>query len=162
MAEQETRYTFDRVVRMLLTVGTLAVVVLLTRYLSDVLIPFAAAVAFAYLLNPLVTAFERATQRRGLSVAMTLGGLGIVVLFVAVLPMLGVGGRRMYRIEAPGPAPEGVTPRIRDTARILWLIYLGLTLAEILALRLCAKTIYFNYANTLTLGYGLKRLDAIS
>ena len=65
MAEQETRYTFDRVVRMLLTVGTIAVVVVLARQLSDVLIPFAAAAGLAYLLNPLVTAFERATGRRG-------------------------------------------------------------------------------------------------
>lgn len=66
-----------------------------------------------------------------------LGGLGIVVLFVAVLPMLGVGSRRVYRIEAPGPAPEGVHPRMRETARILWLIYLGLTVLEISALMLC-------------------------
>ncbi len=66
-----------------------------------------------------------------------LGGLGIVVLFVAVLPMLGVGGRKVYRIEAPGPTPEGVTPRIQDTARILWLIYCGMTAAEILMLRIC-------------------------
>ena len=68
------------------------------------------------------------------------GGLGIVVLFVAVLPMLGVGSRRMYRIEAPGPTPEGVHPRIQDTARVLWLIYCGLTLAETIALRICGMT----------------------
>lgn len=65
-----------------------------------------------------------------------MGGLGIVVLFVAVLPILGVGGRRIYGIESPGPRPEGVTPRIQDAARILWLIYLGLTVAQVLALRL--------------------------
>lgn len=72
-----------------------------------------------------------------------LGGLGIVVLFVAVFPLLGVGSRRLYRVEAPGPSPEGVRPRIRDTVRILWLIYLGLTFAEVLALRLCGLT-WFN------------------
>ena len=72
-----------------------------------------------------------------------LGGLGIVVLFVAVLPMLGVGGRRIYRIEAPGPSPEGVRPRIQDAARAVWLIYLGLTVAEILALKLCGVN-WFN------------------
>ncbi|MFQ5494825.1 MAG: potassium transporter TrkG, partial [Phycisphaerae bacterium] len=66
-----------------------------------------------------------------------LGGLGIVVLFVAVLPMLGGASRRVYRLEAPGPSPEGVKPRIQDTARVLWLIYTGLTIAEVLALRLC-------------------------
>ena len=64
------------------------------------------------------------------------GGLGIVVLFVAVLPSLGVGGKRLYRIESPGPTPDGLSPQIRDTARALWFIYLGLTLVEIVALRL--------------------------
>lgn len=65
-----------------------------------------------------------------------LGGLGIVVLFVAVLPSLGgAGGRKVYRVEAPGPTKEGVRPSIRDTARMLWLIYVGLTVAQVLALR---------------------------
>jgi len=65
-----------------------------------------------------------------------LGGLGIVVLFVAVLPSLGVGGKKLFRVEAPGPEPEGVRPHIRETARVLWLIYLCLTLVEIAAYRL--------------------------
>jgi trk system potassium uptake protein TrkH len=60
-----------------------------------------------------------------------LGGLGIIVLFVAVLPSLGVGGKKLFRIESPGPEPEGVRPHIRETARVLWLIYVGLTLVEI-------------------------------
>ena len=70
--------------------------------------------------------------------AMThwLGGLGIVVLFVAVLPSLGVGGKRLYKVEAPGPKAEGVTPHIRETARVLWLIYLGLTITQTFALHL--------------------------
>lgn len=63
-----------------------------------------------------------------------LGGLGIIVLFVAVLPGLGVGGKRLFQIESPGPAPEGLQPHIRETARSLWKIYLGLTVAEILLL----------------------------
>ena len=62
-----------------------------------------------------------------------LGGLGIVVLFVAVLPSLGVGGKKLFRVEAPGPEPEGVRPHIRETARVLWVIYLCLTLVEIVA-----------------------------
>lgn len=65
-----------------------------------------------------------------------LGGLGIVVLFVAVLPILGVGGKRLFRFETPGPKKEGVRPRIRAAAQLLWLIYLSITLAEVLALRL--------------------------
>jgi trk system potassium uptake protein TrkH len=62
-----------------------------------------------------------------------LGGLGIVVLFVAVLPTLGVGGKKLFRVEAPGPDPEGVRPHIRETARILWIIYVCLTVFEIVA-----------------------------
>jgi trk system potassium uptake protein TrkH len=64
-----------------------------------------------------------------------LGGLGIVVLFVAVLPSLGVGGKKLFRVEAPGPETEGVRPHIRETARVLWVIYLGLTVGEILLLK---------------------------
>ncbi len=63
-----------------------------------------------------------------------LGGLGIVVLFVAVLPGLGVGGKRLFNVEAPGPSPEGLQPHIRETARYLWYIYLGLTLTQIMLL----------------------------
>ena len=77
-----------------------------------------------------------------------LGGLGIVVLFVAVLPLLGIGGRRLYRIESPGPSPEGVTPRIQDAARVLWMIYLGLTVAEILSLKLCGMTWFDSICHT--------------
>jgi trk/ktr system potassium uptake protein len=65
-----------------------------------------------------------------------LGGLGIVVLFVAVLPTLGVGGKKLFQVEAPGPQQQGVRPRIRETARMLWLIYLTLTGAQILLLKL--------------------------
>ncbi|MDP6601749.1 MAG: TrkH family potassium uptake protein [Phycisphaerales bacterium] len=65
-----------------------------------------------------------------------LGGLGIIVLFVAVLPSLGVGGKKLFRVEAPGPDPEGVRPHIRETARLLWVIYVCLTLVEIIAYRI--------------------------
>ncbi len=74
------RYTFDRVVRMVLTGVVLIAVLALLRYLSDVLLPFAAAVVLAYLLNPVVSAFEQRTNRRGLSVGVTIGGLTIVGL----------------------------------------------------------------------------------
>ncbi|MEQ9459601.1 MAG: TrkH family potassium uptake protein [Phycisphaeraceae bacterium] len=62
-----------------------------------------------------------------------LGGLGIVVLFVAVLPNLGSGGRRLFFAEAPGPQQQGVRPRIGETARTLWIIYFGLTVAATVA-----------------------------
>lgn len=62
-----------------------------------------------------------------------LGGLGIVVLFVAVLPTLGVGSKRLFQAETPGPQKTGVRPRIADAARVLWMIYLGMTIAAIAA-----------------------------
>ncbi|MEM9418154.1 MAG: TrkH family potassium uptake protein [Planctomycetota bacterium] len=65
-----------------------------------------------------------------------LGGLGIVVLFVAVLPMIGVGGKRLFNVEAPGPQQQGVRPRIKETARILWLIYMGITAAAVASYKL--------------------------
>lgn len=63
-----------------------------------------------------------------------LGGMGIIVLAVAVLPMLGIGGMQLYRAEAPGPVKDSkLTPRITGTAKALWLIYLVLTLVCSLA-----------------------------
>mgnify|MGYP000050052852 FL=1 len=59
-----------------------------------------------------------------------LGGMGIIVLAVAVLPMLGIGGMQLYRAETPGPVKDSkMTPRIADTAKHLWYIYLSLTIA---------------------------------
>ncbi len=58
-----------------------------------------------------------------------LGGMGIIVLAVAILPMLGIGGMQLYRAETPGPVKnDKLTPRITETAKALWYIYLGLTL----------------------------------
>ncbi|MBZ0091004.1 MAG: TrkH family potassium uptake protein [Sulfuricellaceae bacterium] len=63
-----------------------------------------------------------------------LGGMGIIVLVVAILPLLGVGGRQMYKAETPGPMKDTkLTPRITETAKGLWLVYSGITLACILA-----------------------------
>ena len=59
-----------------------------------------------------------------------LGGMGIIVLAVAILPMLGVGGMQLYRAETPGPVKDSkLTPRIKETAKALWYIYLSLTVA---------------------------------
>jgi trk system potassium uptake protein TrkH len=59
-----------------------------------------------------------------------LGGMGIIVLAVAVLPMLGIGGMQLYRAETPGPVKDTkLTPRITETAKALWYIYLGLTIS---------------------------------
>lgn len=59
-----------------------------------------------------------------------LGGMGIIVLAVAILPMLGVGGMQLFKAETPGPMKDTkLTPRITETAKALWYIYLGLTIA---------------------------------
>jgi len=61
------------------------------------------------------------------------GGMGIIVLAVAVLPMLGVGGMQLYRAETPGPVKDTrLTPRITETAKALWYVYLGFTVACVL------------------------------
>ena len=65
-----------------------------------------------------------------------LGGLGIIVLFVAVLPTLGVGGKKLFQTEVAGPTQKSVRPRIRDTARMLWFIYILFTIVLILLLAL--------------------------
>ena len=76
-----------------------------------------------------------------------LGGMGIIVLAVAILPMLGVGGMQLYRAETPGPMKDSkLTPRITETAKALWFIYLSLTLA-------CAGAYYFA---------GMNLFDAVS
>lgn len=63
-----------------------------------------------------------------------LGGMGIVVLFIAVLPTLALGGKFLFESEVPGPTKEGMTPRIHETASLLWKIYFGLTFLQILFL----------------------------
>ncbi|MEE2912435.1 MAG: TrkH family potassium uptake protein [Planctomycetota bacterium] len=84
------------------------------------------------------------------SMIQWLGGLGIVVLFVAVLPSLGVGGKKLFKIEAPGPEPEGVRPHIRETARVLWLIYVSLTLVEIVAYKFAGLPLFDASCHALT------------
>jgi trk system potassium uptake protein TrkH len=63
-----------------------------------------------------------------------LGGMGIIVLTIAVLPLLGVGGMQLFKAEVPGPSADKLTPRVRETAKRLWAIYLGLTALQALLL----------------------------
>ena len=66
-----------------------------------------------------------------------IGGMGIIVLTVAVLPLLGVGGMQLFKAETPGPMKDSkLTPRIASTAKALWLVYVGITVACILSLRI--------------------------
>ena len=72
-----------------------------------------------------------------------LGGMGIVVLAVAVMPMLGIGGMQLYRAETPGPIKNSkLTPRITETAKALWYIYLGLTIACAIGYWLAGMTVF--------------------
>ena len=72
-----------------------------------------------------------------------LGGMGIIVLAVAVLPMLGIGGMQLYRAETPGPVKDNkLTPRITETAKALWYIYLGMTITCALAYWAAGMTLF--------------------
>jgi len=73
-----------------------------------------------------------------------LGGMGIVVLFIAVLPYLGAGGKQLFRSETTGPDPHGLRPRIKESAALLYKIYLGLTIAQTAALMLTGKMDFFH------------------
>jgi trk system potassium uptake protein TrkH len=65
-----------------------------------------------------------------------IGGMGLIVLAIAILPLLGIGGRQMFKAETPGPMKDAkMTPRIAETAKGLWLVYVGVTLACVLAYR---------------------------
>jgi trk system potassium uptake protein TrkH len=72
-----------------------------------------------------------------------LGGMGIIVLAVAILPMLGIGGMQLYRAETPGPVKDRkLTPRITETAKALWYIYLSLTIVCALGYWLAGMTLF--------------------
>ena len=70
-----------------------------------------------------------------------IGGMGLIVLAIAVLPLLGIGGRQMFKAETPGPMKDSkMTPRIAETAKGLWLVYLGVSIACIVAYRFAGMT----------------------
>jgi trk system potassium uptake protein TrkH len=84
------------------------------------------------------------------SLTQWLGGMGIIVLFVAILPQFAVAGRRMFFAEAPGPTEEKITPRIASTAKGLWLIYVVLTVLEIVLLYYADMPLFDAVCNGLT------------
>ncbi|WP_299315209.1 potassium transporter TrkG [uncultured Aquimarina sp.] len=84
-----------------------------------------------------------------------IGGMGIIVLAVAILPLLGIGGMQLFAAEAPGPSADKLHPRITDTAKRLWLIYFGYTAAETILLKLAGMDFFdaINHAlSTLSTG----------
>jgi trk system potassium uptake protein TrkH len=96
-----------------------------------------------------------------------LGGLGIVLLFLTVLPALAVGGKFLLQAEMTGPVKESIAPRIKETASILWKLYLGLTIIEILTLTVTNKNLKvldifcITFSNLSTGGFSIKN-DSIA
>ena len=84
------------------------------------------------------------------STTQWLGGMGIIVLTITVLPLLGSGGINLFKAESPGPSADRLTPRFQDTARLLWLIYISLTIIETIFLYFSGLSFYdsFNHAFT--------------
>jgi trk system potassium uptake protein TrkH len=74
------------------------------------------------------------------SMTQWLGGMGIIVFAIAVMPLLGVGGMQLFKAEMPGPVASKLTPRVAETARRLWMVYLGLTVAESVCLVLAGMS----------------------
>lgn len=82
------------------------------------------------------------------SMSQWLGGMGIIVLFIAILPQFAVAGRQMFFAEAPGPTEDKMTPRIRHTATALWAVYVCLTAAEIIALYFAGMPLFDAFCNS--------------
>lgn len=79
-----------------------------------------------------------------------LGGMGIIVLSIAILPFLGVGGMQLYKAEVPSPVPDKLKPRIRDTAMILWKVYALITLLEVVMLMFGGMSLYDSLCHAFT------------
>ena len=84
------------------------------------------------------------------SLSQWLGGMGIIVLFVAILPQFRVAGRQMFFAEAPGPTEEKVTPRIRHTATALWVVYTSLTILQIVLYIIAGMPLFDAVCNSMS------------
>ncbi|PWJ42570.1 TrkH family potassium uptake protein [Sediminitomix flava] len=98
------------------------------------------------------------------SLTQWIGGMGIIVLTVAILPILGIGGMQLFVAEAPGISPDKLQPRIKETAKRLWWVYLGLTMVEMVLLMFGGMDLYdaLNHALTTmaTGGFSTKNTSA--
>jgi len=84
------------------------------------------------------------------SMIQWLGGMGIILFSIAILPLLGIGGMQLFKAEVPGPVVEKIKPRIAETARSLWKIYILLSLAQTLLLVLCGMNVFEAACHTFT------------
>ena len=76
------------------------------------------------------------------SITHWLGGMGMIVFAIAILPLLGIGGMQLFSAESPGPSTDKLHPRITDTAKRLWLIYVSYTLIETICLKLAGMSFF--------------------
>ncbi len=94
------------------------------------------------------------------SLTQWLGGMGIIVLTLVILPILGIGGMQLFVAEVPGPTPDKLHPRVRETAKRLWEIYFIFTIAEIILLRIGGMSIFdaicHSFTTMATGGYSTK------
>ena len=84
------------------------------------------------------------------SITQWLGGMGIVVLSLAVLPVFGIGGMQLFAAEVPGPTPDKFSPRVKHTARALWVIYFTYTMVEIYLLWLGGMSVFDSVCHSFT------------
>jgi trk system potassium uptake protein len=84
------------------------------------------------------------------SITQWLGGMGIVVLSLAVLPVFGIGGMQLFAAEVPGPTPDKFSPRVKHTARALWVIYFTFTMVEIFLLWLGGMSVFDSVCHSFT------------
>jgi trk system potassium uptake protein TrkH len=77
-----------------------------------------------------------------------LGGMGIIVLSIAILPLLGAGGMQLFKREVPGPLPDKLTPRVTETAKILWGVYLLFSVLEVILLMLGGMNFFDSLCHT--------------
>ena len=79
-----------------------------------------------------------------------IGGMGIIVFTIAILPLLGVGGVQLFKAEVPGPVANKIRPRVKETAKILWMVYVGLTVLETLLLGISGMPWFDSVCHALT------------
>ena len=95
------------------------------------------------------------------SLTQWLGGMGIIVLSIAILPIFGIGGMQLFVAEVPGPTPDKLHPRIKETAKRLWVIYVLFTCAEVILLKLGGMNwfdaINHSFTTMATGGYSTKQ-----
>jgi trk system potassium uptake protein TrkH len=79
-----------------------------------------------------------------------IGGMGIIVFTIAILPLLGVGGVQLFKAEVPGPVADKIRPRVKETAKMLWMVYIGLTIIQALLLGLAGMPWFDSICHALT------------